>query len=595
MRLRLLALVPVLLTRLLAQHGVNPIPVGAMHAQGNQIVDSTGQAIVLRGAEIPGLNLTGVSPAMQAIYDQTLSPTTFSTMRQRFNMNALRLPIASSIAGRDPLYLGRVATIVKQANVAGLVVILAEYGPSNLPFASEIDFWHTWASYFKDNPLLVFDVFNEPASTSVPPDWRFWLHGDADSRSSLGPVGMQALVNAIRSAGAQQLIAVQGFRDSEFLGFDASFAVPDPNIIYEVHPWFAHGFYKDVTDADRDAHFGFLAKQFPILAGEWGFIPGEDSANCRALPTDPDAAEQIIKATLAYFESRQISWTYASFLPGDLFIDFSDYYRTDLVEPWTCGGGTPKGLGLGEPVMYYLDTLDENRLAPVSGAAGNIVSLARGAITPIYGYYMAASVDLATGDPPLFLDGTSVRVTDSAGVSRLAGLRYISPFLVNAVVPENTALGTATFEIASGLGTGLVGTVIVQDISPGLYTAWLNGRGPVIADVTITSADGNKTTMSSYACPTAICITSPIPIPEGGATKIMIYSSGIRNRKPDGAIAATIGGFSVPVLSTGIQDDAGGIDSITLDLPPILKGLGETDLVVVVDGIASNAVRVNIL
>ncbi len=181
MRLRLLLLVPALLTRLLAQHGVNPVPVGAMHAQGNRIVDSAGQTIVLRGAEIPGLNLTNVTPAMQAIYNQTLSPTTFSTMRQRFNMNALRLPIASAIAGRDPLYLSRVATIVKQANVAGLVVILAEYGPSGVPIASEIDFWHTWASYFKDNPLLVFDIFNEPASTSASPDWRSWLHGDGIS------------------------------------------------------------------------------------------------------------------------------------------------------------------------------------------------------------------------------------------------------------------------------------------------------------------------------------------------------------------------------------------------------------------------------
>jgi uncharacterized protein (TIGR03437 family) len=589
MRLRPIVLVPALLTRLLAQHGVNPVPIGAMHAQGNRIVDSAGQTIILRGAEIPGLNLTGVTPAMQAIYNQTLSPTTFSTMRQRFNMNALRLPIASSIAGRDPLYLSRVATIVKQANVAGLVVILAEYGPSNLPVASEIDFWHTWAGYFKNNPMVIFDIFNEPTSASASPDWRLWLHGDGSQS-----VGMQGLVNAIRSAGATQLIAVQSFRDSEFLGFDASFAVPDPNILYEVHPWFAHGFYKDVTDADRDAHFGFLASQFPILAGEWGFIPGEDSANCRALPTDPDAAEQIINATLAYFESHQISWTYASFLPGDLFIDFSDYYRTDLIEPWTCGGGTPIGLGLGEPVMYYLDALDESHLAPVSGAAGNIVSLARGAITPIYGYEMAASPDLAVGDPPFVLDGSSVRVTDSAGVARLAGLRYISPFLINAVVPEDTALGLAKFEIASGLGVGLTGTVIVTDISPGLYTAWLNGRGPVIADVTIISAKGDKITMSSYSCPTAVCITTPIPIPEGGSAKIAIYASGIRNRHPDGTIAATIGGFLVPVLYAGIQDDAGGIDLIAVDLPPMLKGLGETDLLVVVDGIASNAVRVNI-
>src|SRR5262245_40297749 len=90
-----------------AQHGVNPVPVGAMHVQGNHIVDSTGRTIIFRGAEIPGLTPENTPAALTA--------TTFSTMRQRYNMSVLRLPVASAT---DPLYFSRIDRIAKQANAA---------------------------------------------------------------------------------------------------------------------------------------------------------------------------------------------------------------------------------------------------------------------------------------------------------------------------------------------------------------------------------------------------------------------------------------------------------------------------------------------
>jgi hypothetical protein len=96
----------------IAQHGINPIPIGPMHVEGNRIIDSTGQTIILRGAEIPGLNFDVLTPEIQ----QALSPATFTTMRQRYNMNAPRLPVSSTIWANDPQYLTRVAGIVKQAN-----------------------------------------------------------------------------------------------------------------------------------------------------------------------------------------------------------------------------------------------------------------------------------------------------------------------------------------------------------------------------------------------------------------------------------------------------------------------------------------------
>ena len=50
--------------------------------QGNQLIDSTGMAVTLQGTQAPkdiGLDYAG---------------TMFSTIRQRWNMNAVRLPLS---------------------------------------------------------------------------------------------------------------------------------------------------------------------------------------------------------------------------------------------------------------------------------------------------------------------------------------------------------------------------------------------------------------------------------------------------------------------------------------------------------------------
>jgi uncharacterized protein (TIGR03437 family) len=537
----------------IAQHGINLIPVGAMHVEGNHIVDSAGQIIILRGAEIPGLE-TGAD-------SDTLTPETFGAMRQRFNMNALRLPVSSAIAARDPLYLTRVATIVKQANTAGLVTILADYGAAPLPDPSEIPFWRSVASLFKDNPRVIFDLYNNPTGT----DWQVWLHG------SDRYVGMQALVNAVRSTGAAQIVAVQGFNDlPELQNFRAFLG--DPDVIYEVHPWFS----TDLTDADRDAHFGFLASQVPVFAGEWGFLPGENSANCRALPNTPEGAQQAIADTLAYFERREISWTYSTFRPGNLYIDHLDYARTDLTSSWNCDGNTRPGLGIGERVQYYLDGLREGDIVPVGGAGGNVVGSARGSAMHIYGN-MADQTVISGPEPPETLGGIRLQLTDASGAVMLTPLLYISPTLVNAVIPGTAALGIGELRILGGPYDGSRGTLLIREVQPGIFTAPATGHGAAIGIV-----NGNPI----WNCSDGTCL--PLPIPAGNVVRFI--GAGIRNAR--GPVTATIGGFDAPVLFAGPLNLAEGIDAVDVQIGSAVTG--ETDLLIFVDGIQSNPVRIKV-
>src|SRR5260221_5560048 len=101
-----------------------------------------------------------------------------------WHMNALRLPISNWIwAKYTPDYMSKLDQVVQEANAAGLFVVLdlhdtvqsgSPYGTAaTLPKTEDIPFWKAIASHYKDNPMVMFDVFNEPKYQN----WDQWLHG----------------------------------------------------------------------------------------------------------------------------------------------------------------------------------------------------------------------------------------------------------------------------------------------------------------------------------------------------------------------------------------------------------------------------------
>ena len=53
-----------------------------------------------------------------------------------------------------------------------------------------------------------------------------------------------------------------------------------------------------------------------------------------------------------------------------------------------------------------------------------------------------------------------------------------------------------------------------------------------------------------------------------------------------------MGGVAVPVVSFGAADTVGR-DQVTIQLPAELRGAGETDLVMTLNGVLSNVVRIH--
>src|SRR5687768_16008017 len=83
----------------MAHSPVTPSPQGALRVQGNTLRDESGIVITLRGAQISGLEVPGNSPGAQN--DAAMNDLTFGVVRQRWNMNAVRLPVSVAAWQRD--------------------------------------------------------------------------------------------------------------------------------------------------------------------------------------------------------------------------------------------------------------------------------------------------------------------------------------------------------------------------------------------------------------------------------------------------------------------------------------------------------------
>ena len=180
-------------------------------------------------------------------------------------------------------------------------------------------------------------------------------------------------------------------------------------------------------------------------------------------------------------------------------------------------------------------------------------------------------------------------------MKRTAPLLYVSPGQINFVVPDGTASGTAIFAVAGG-GAAASATAAVQAVAPTLFS--MNGTGSgVAAALAVAVLAGNPQTQSPvpvFQCGSAGCVSVPIDVGVDRPVYVSFYGTGIRNRSSPANVTATINGVSVPVLYAGAAPDFVGLDQVNTGLPLTLRGSGEVNVVLTVDGQSSNAVTIHI-
>jgi uncharacterized protein (TIGR03437 family) len=234
----------------------------------------------------------------------------------------------------------------------------------------------------------------------------------------------------------------------------------------------------------------------------------------------------------------------------------------------------------------------------VSAASYAGDALAVESIVSAFGSNLAMTTQGATALPlPTVLGGTSVKVVDSAGAERQAPLYFVSPTQVNYQVPPGTALGPATIKITNAEAGTYAGSVEIVSVAPGVFSADGTSPGLAAANVLRVRVDGSQ----SYEPVARLepvqnrIVAVPIDLgPEGDQVYLLLYGTGIRKRSSVAGVRVSIGGTDGTVSYAGPQAEFPGLDQVNALLPRSLRGRGEVEVALTVDGKAANPVRVNV-
>jgi hypothetical protein len=262
-----------------------------LHVAGNQLADPANNPVVLRGVNIISLEWRPDGDnVMQAV----------NIALKDWHANLLRLPVNQDFwFGHDESWGGGesgdggagyrdlVDQVIASARASNAYVMLdlhwsdmgvwgANNGQHFLPDDHSTLFWQDAAPRYANDPAVLFDPYNEPHFASDQPsnsDFAKWQNGGTVTETgefagTYHSPGMQGLVNTIRAAGANNVLAPEGLNwGSNLSGVLNGHALSDPagNLMYQTHLY-----PNKLEDPEVAASVEAVAASYPIYVGEWG-------------------------------------------------------------------------------------------------------------------------------------------------------------------------------------------------------------------------------------------------------------------------------------------------------------------------------------
>lgn len=314
----------------------NPPLSKQLTVSGNTLLDPDGKPVWLQGLCIDSMEW-GVGENMLWSTHVALDA---------WKANAVRLPVSADFwfgrgkyqkPGSEEAYRQTVDKIVRLIAAKGGYVAL-DLHVFGAPTEAHRAFWKDAAVRYKDNPAVLYELFNEPHGIS----WEIWrdggsLSGPTNKNTDVNAnentqvvgsdvsVGMQGLVDAVRATGAKNVIIAGGLD----WGYDLSRVAEDMalndrsgnGIMYSAHiyPW----------KKDWQAKVLAAAAKYPIFIGEDGTPP--DYSTFQFIPEyQRYPIEGWANDLLGFMQKNHLNWTGFSFHPhcGPMIISDWDYTPT---------------------------------------------------------------------------------------------------------------------------------------------------------------------------------------------------------------------------------------------------------------------------
>jgi hypothetical protein len=272
-----------------------------LQVSGNELVNAAGQRVILRGVDRSGGEYSCV--AGKGIWDGPMGQAALSVMKG-WHVNAVRVPLNEACWNGQsyviPAYAGAhyrkaVEAYVRLLNRNGMVALLDLHwsdGTYTGNFTScgsakavcekpmpdqaqAIPFWKSVAHTFAGNHAVIFDLFNEPFPDGANKGndteaWRCWRNGgNACAGISYPVAGMQSLVDAVRSAGAGNVIMLSGLDFANDLTQWLTYEPTDPDHNLAAS-WHAYSSSPCNAESCWNGEIAPVIARVPVIATEIG-------------------------------------------------------------------------------------------------------------------------------------------------------------------------------------------------------------------------------------------------------------------------------------------------------------------------------------
>jgi hypothetical protein len=348
--------------------------VGPLSVVGNQVVDGSGNVLILRGIHRNG---TEASPPNFPSADEL--GWIGKAHAASWMANLVRVPVGSaqwtgacpSLANTPAAYQASVDAEINAITSQGLVALLDLH--TSTAACTAIDrhampdydvtrqFWASAAAHFASNPLVAFELYNEPHWVSQD----IWLNGTSSAtvqdcapvdttqtnaqqavllakrqlclqnKPKYRAIGMQELYNLTTTTAPQHLVVVDG---NDYAGSPPAtpLVASHGELAYALHPYTCP-LPGDPCDSTAKAHAntGGLEKwvstsqRTPVIATEigWPVYPTNDGQNY----TEGTA---YYSETLAFLQRQSPQWGFAAFaFDGNTSGGFDMITSTTTYEP----------------------------------------------------------------------------------------------------------------------------------------------------------------------------------------------------------------------------------------------------------------------
>ncbi len=292
-------------------------PLPRVSVNGNRFVDEAGNTVVFQGVSIADPD--------KLLHQDHWSPEIFEEIA-RWGANVVRIPVHPA-AWREEGRAGYFALLdqaVLWANQSGLYLIIDWHSIGNLKAGlfqhamydtsqqETYEFWRSVSHRYKDvTTVALYEVFNEPTvygGTLGAISWDEWKGINEE------------IISLIRAQDEHAVPLVAGFNWAYDLEPVAKSPIARPGVGYVSHPY-----PMKVTrpfEKKWDEDFGFVAKKYPLIATEIGYMrPGLPGAHNPVLD-DGSYGPEITD----YLAKRGASWVAWCFDPE---------WSPQLIKDWT--------------------------------------------------------------------------------------------------------------------------------------------------------------------------------------------------------------------------------------------------------------------